>query len=668
MEKLKIVVVSVVLVACSQIAWAQEEKKEEAVPEVELEVMVVTVTKTPINIREVPASVNVVTSEEIKLRAQTDNFYDAIRNVPGLNITYEGTRPATYIRGARPSILINGREMSQFAGFYHLHGGLVGMGAVDRIEVLKGPQSAVHGSKAISGVINVILKKGDKDYPYVEAGGFAGHGDQLQGSLRVGGGYDKLSYFLNVGAENQPEWETSDGTIPFTEERKQNIYSRFDYELNKKHTLSLEYMYNEGNEISGGKGTFYQQLCPWRFIYDQDYKLHGAFLSYQGDFTDWFSLYASFGLGENDYKWTMGPNGTMDPASYPGGDTLDEYLNKENVGKALEDFTAGEMRGTFNLLPENRLRAIAGVQYKDTKLDWTWQQYNNLVLDVQEDEMYIAPYLQVEYKPVDHALLTAGVRYDSYDSGNKDSQKTSPRVGLSLFPFAHTGRNWTTLWASYSEAFKAPQANQLYHLYGGNPDLKPEEAEGWEGGLKQRVGKWANLEFSYFDTDYKDQIIHTWDPSTFTGMFKNVGKSKTKGYEALLEVYPTSWLTLHFGYMDLDMKDEITGKNIPLQPEKIYNYGLTIEELYGFNFSLWGNQKSDWTIDEAGMKHPNEGDSIWNAKLLYRWNITDNGVFEPFISVENLTDEKLYGQPQYCGLYIQEERAFHVGATLKVNF
>ena len=63
------------------------EEKEEVKKPVEMEQMVVTATNTPINVQEVPASINVVTWEDMKLRARTDNFYDAIRNVPGVHAT-----------------------------------------------------------------------------------------------------------------------------------------------------------------------------------------------------------------------------------------------------------------------------------------------------------------------------------------------------------------------------------------------------------------------------------------------------------------------------------------------------------------------------------------------------------------------------------------------------
>ena len=83
------------------------EEKEEVKRPVEMEQMVVTATKTPINVREVPASVSVVTMEDMKLKARTDNYYDAIRHVPGVYVKKAGFQDELYIRGKVPSMLIS---------------------------------------------------------------------------------------------------------------------------------------------------------------------------------------------------------------------------------------------------------------------------------------------------------------------------------------------------------------------------------------------------------------------------------------------------------------------------------------------------------------------------------------------------------------------------------
>ena len=640
------------------------EEKEKVQRPVEMEQMVVTATKTSIKVQEVPASVSVVTSEDIKLKARTDNYYDALRSVPGVFVNKAGFGDALFIRGKFPSMLVNGRDMNPFAtGAPMMVSSMnIGMGSIERIEVLKGPQAAIHGSKAVSGVVNVILKKGDKDRPYVETRGFYGEGDEVSGGLSLSGGYDKLSYFLDLAAAEQDEYKTPEGTIPFMDFKRKNVYSRFDYAFSDEHEITFEYTYNHSEKTMGGEGYYYKPSA-WSTIYGGETEYSGGFLTYNGDFSDWFSMYCFLGVAENGHFMVYGrPN--YEP---------EHFLNKENETDYKEDILQGEIRGTFNLLSDNRLRTIVGLQYKDTDLagytEKTMAGVKAPFLDWDKEEEYWAPYIQVEFKPIPHVLMVAGVRYDDYETAEKDMSKTSPNFGLSLFPFAHTDYNWTTVWGSYSEAFLTPTAAQRYlpGYLGGNPDLNPEKSEGWEIGLKQRISTWANLEFNYFETDYEDLIKLIFvDPVNFVFKFLNIGEAEYEGCELLAEVYPTDWLTLHFGYTDIDKEDKKTGEKLYGMPDKIFQYGLTVNDLYGFYFSLWGEQHSDYQIDKKGTPHPSEDDIIWNTKLLYRCNITDRAVFEPFVFFENLTDEKYYGSPG--DMPIMEGHAFHIGASLRVNF
>ena len=646
------------------------EEKEEVKRPVEMEQMVVTATKSPIKVREVPASVNVVTWEDMKLKARTDNFYDAIRNVPGVYTVRASSMgwPVLKIRGELPAILINGRDTRHFATDYTLDSTLIGMGAVERIEVLKGPQSTMHGGKAISGTINIITKKGDKHHPYVEANTLYGDGKEFRGGLSLSGGYDKISYYVNLYGDTQEEWDTPEGKIPYVERDRQNLYARLDYDILKDHTISLEYMYNDSRSIVGGKGYQHEKALSYlKKIWDLDpIKLQTGYLTYEGDFTDWFSLYVSFGAGENDLGYTYGYNGF--DADHP----LSDYLDKANTSMMENDFLWGEVRGTFNLLSEDRLRFITGVQYKESDLDWTTVKNHKPDFSIFETETYTAPYAEVEFRPIPHALLLAGIRYDDYNYDKaSDQDSTNPRFGLSLFPFAHTGYNWTTLWGSYTDAFNPPNAMQLHGpaWLGSNPNLKPEKTKGWEYGLKQRLSRWAYAEFSYFDVDYDDLITNVGTPGA--SHLENVAKASLEGYEFLFEVYPTDWLTLHFGYTDLERRDETADKRLYGQPDQMFQYGMTVTDLYRFSGSLWGRQYSDYKNIGGlqaiyGKDHPSEGDIIWDMKILYRWDIKDDVIFEPFVLVENLTDEKYYDNP--VNLNIMEGRSWHVGASLRVNF
>ncbi len=636
--------------------------KHNSVPaaSMEQEQVVITATKTAIKTKDVPAAVDVVSDEDIKLMPGADSYYEAIKNVAGVNILKDGHNSLIRLRGMEPSMLHDGRDMNPFVTNSSMitNSMNMGMGSVERIEVIKGPQAAIHGSKAVSGVVNVIRKKGDKDNPFAELRGFFGSGDETNGGVSLSGGFNKLAYFLDFSTGKQDEYKTPKGDIPYVDYERKNLFARLDYTFSEDHEITFDYTYNRSENRNGGEGFFYEK-SPWNSINSMEPETQAAFLTYNGKFTDFFSLYATLGTGKNEFELIYGrPN--VEPI---------HFLNKENLAFYKENILQGEVRGTMTLLDE-RLKAIFGLQYKDTDLtgyaDTTMAGQKQPRHPYNSEEEYFAPFAQVEFKPNPYLLLVGGVRYDDYDSGGKKMSSTNPNIGLSVFPFASTNYNWTTLWASYSKSFKTPTAAQRYlpAFLGGNPDLEPEEAKGWEIGLKQRIKTWANLEFSYFQTDYTSLIeLKGTEPGKW--LFLNVGEAKYKGYEALFEVYPTDWLILHFSFSDMDREDILKKRKLTGQPNQTLQYGLTIPDLYGFSFSLWGSQFKELKL-WGGDNHPSENDIIWSAKLLYQWNINDKFRLQPFISVENLTDKTHYSR--YLPPSIMEERTIQAGATLRMNF
>ena len=108
-------------------------------------------------------------------------------------------------------------------------------------------------------------------------------------------------------------------------------------------------------------------------------------------------------------------------------------------------FFQNEIRGSFNLLTIEKLRAIISIQHKSTKLDWPAIVKNKPFYHNKDKETYYAPYAQIEYCPVPQILAIVGVRYDKYTynkSNNKSS--TSPRLSLSYMPFAGSEYDYTT--------------------------------------------------------------------------------------------------------------------------------------------------------------------------------------------------------------------------------
>jgi len=635
---------------------------------VKLDDVVVTATKTEMKTSEAPASIDVLTSEDLAIKANADNIFDALKTIPGTTTLSTGGGMGwgdIKIRGFMPSILINGRDSRHFATDYGLDPGLVGMEGIERIEVLKGPQSTMHGGRAISGAVNIIMKKGDKDNPFLNIKSGFGSGKSLLGSMTTGGGVGNVSYIISLYGDKKDEFKTPKGKIPYGESDRKNFYTRLDYDFNDSHSLTLDYTYNEARHIGGGKGQWYKKLKAYDHkIWDGEALYQSVNLSYNGDFEDLFSLYLTSGIGENNYDYVYGYNGW-------GMTDLNDYLSRQNYTEMENKFFQNEIRGTLNLLPDEKLRIVAGVQHKTTKLDWLAIKNHKFSYRNKETETVYAPYGQVEYRPVDQILAIAGVRYDRYtydESSSKSS--TSPRFSLSYFPFANTNYDYTTLWASYTEAFNPPSAVQMLGnaFIDPNPDIKPEKAKGWEVGLKQRLSRWGNFEFSYFDTDYTDMLA----VQSKYGMhrrFYNINKANVEGMEAKLEVFPTDWLSFYSSYSTQKREDKGKGKRLFGQPDEVLSYGVSIHDLKGFSADLsalrLGKYKNSSGYRYLGAYHPSNGKTILNFKALYKYSLTDNVVVEPYVTINNLTDEEYY-EGATPGL--AEGRNYQTGVALRVEF
>ncbi len=134
------------------------------------ETMVVTASATEQNLKDAPASISVITQEELQ-RKPVQNLKDVLRDVPGVQLTSEGdNRKGVSLRGLDSSytlILIDGKRVSSRAAvFRHNDFDLnwIPVEAIERIEVVRGPMSSLYGSDALGGVVNIITRKVGKEW------------------------------------------------------------------------------------------------------------------------------------------------------------------------------------------------------------------------------------------------------------------------------------------------------------------------------------------------------------------------------------------------------------------------------------------------------------------------------------------------------------------------
>lgn len=634
---------------CSGIAQAEDET------DTALEPIIVEASRVDADYRKIPAAVEVMTSDTLETAAKSGNFYDAIKNMAGVHTDHGSGMgwPTIKVRGEAPTVLVNGMNINPYITASPFSILSADMDAVERIEVLKGSQAATQGSGAMSGAINVVMKEGSADDPYMKVRLGGGSNDTIDESFTLSGGRDKMSWFLNYAQKNSGNYETPLGRISYTDSEYRNFYGHFNYLLDDQQEISIETIHSDGEYRTGGENYYYINDGSNNKIWQNEPESSGVFVKYSREFTR-VDIDATAGYMANSLDYVYG-DAPYDILSFEEG-KYKAYTD--------EDYYMADIRATAELLRDDLLGLHLDYSHKTTEASvesvggYAPFQYDS----TEHLNSFVA---QLESRPTPYLLLLAGIRHDMYDRDGETEDKSSPNAGISIYPFAETAYNWTTLWASYSESFKMPSANYLHlpSVMGGNPDLKPEESEGWEIGIKQQLSGWGVLNISYFYTDYRNRIV--FDLSQFK--LDNIGQSSGEGYEVQLEIYPTENLTLYTNYLDMERIDEETDERTysSPNPDSKWVFGALLRDFHGFNFSIEGTYYIDFKLDEDEA-HPSEHQVVLDSRISYDLYSKGKMAIEPYIELNNITDEEIYCAGDTPG--IQPGITFFAGVKSTYHF
>jgi vitamin B12 transporter len=503
----------------------------------DLDPVVVTATKVETPQGRLGASVTVITGDEI-VEKNYPTVEEALRHVPGVDIQRSGglgKTTAIRIRGAgaqQVQVMVDGlRVKSPTLGITELSD--LSLDAIERIEIVRGPQSTLHGADAIGGVVNIITKKGQgppRGTVQVEAGTFETYREQatLSGSWKAfsysisGSHYDTRGYLKNDDATQSA------------------FAGRFDYDFPWQGTLSLKgrYIKNETDlpVFSTSPTTVFdpnsqQQSETWLYNITYDQKV-----------VEWWDTHLRYGQWFNRAGFqNPPPPGTFTTISQINTERREaEWLNNFHVGKwntltlgAEHRDELGKNRGTFR------------------------KEINTKSL-----------YAQDELRLFDRVILGGGIRHEENDVfGEALTGRASFAV---LVP--ETGTKFRGAWG---EGFRAPSINDLFFPGFGNPQLQPEESVSWEVGADQRL--WSNrIRFgaTYFKNEFENLIQIVNIPGTFLFQPVNVGRAETEGVEVYAEVDPVDWLTLYANYTYTRTEDLDTLKPLRRFPHNRYAAGV----------------------------------------------------------------------------------------------
>jgi vitamin B12 transporter len=504
--------------------------------------LVVTATRLPTPENEVASSITVITREQIEGK-QERTMPSALLEVPGLNLVQSGGPgglTSVFIRGTNSNqtkVFVDGIDVSDPSvpngtfDFAHLltYG-------IERVEVLRGPQSALYGSDAIGGVVNVITQKagGPAQLVATTEGGSFGTFNQF-GLAR--GGQENVTYELDIEhlhVANTPV--TPLELLPLGRRRFDDSYD------NKTFGGKLGFSLGEGADIG----------LVARYI--------DTGLGFTGDD---FSVFPSVPAASQSFSKTQQvfTRGFFHQTLFDGGFS-------HTLGLALTDDwrrdAAPETAASFN--HGDRI-----------KLDWQGNvnfapgQILTLGVEHQIDQIVNSPisaqtiddagFIQLQSSFGDRLFDAISARYDSYDRfGSKATYRFAPAL---LFP--ETG---TKLKGTVGTGFKGPTLNELFVSFPAfnffaNPNLKPETSLGYDVGFEQSA---LEQRLSFGATYFHNNITNLIAPNaTFTTNI-NIGRATTYGVESFAEYKPLDTLAFRADYTYTIANDDILHQELLRRP------------------------------------------------------------------------------------------------------
>lgn len=623
----------VFLAAFASAAYAESE--------IPLEDVVVSAYKMDMPIGQ-SASASIITRKDLEKGGYTF-VVDALQSVPGISINQNGALGGTasvYIRGAKTgnmAVLVDGVKVNDPSTIERTFDfGTLSTDSIERIEIIKGPQSVLYGSDATGGIINIITRKGEgKTTATLAAEGGSFYTTHI--SANVAGGENAFHYSLTLGEISSRGYSKAEkpsaATKPFDDD---GFYQRFAlgrFGIKPSDSLCIDLGFT-------AKQT------------DLDLD-DGAFVDDPNSFENRkeFSSYLRLAHTVFDFwKHSITVNGSQMKRSY------DDYDDDGALG--FDDFGVesvytgtnlhGEWLHTFTVKDLNTLVLGAGFeqekyQFKDALGD----------SDLKSDAWTLGFFVQDHASIAKTLFITAGVRADRHEVfGWQQSYTASSAI---VAPVINT-----KLKGNWGRGYKSPS---LYQIYGDggvftreNKDLKPEENTGFDVGLEQPVLNIFTVSVSYFTNKYRNMIMAD---TSFPTKYVNVGRVKTSGYEASATVKPVEFITLTGGYTYLKAIDEDKDEQLLRRP-KHQAFGSIALSIAKLNISCMGTYvgtRNDAYYDSATFSTVQvRNDGYFKADIAAQYALT------PQLSINAKAENIMNKEYQNAVGYAMPGRSFYVGA------
>jgi vitamin B12 transporter len=602
---------SFAFLACPISALADDNVAEDSAAAVTLPPIVIGATRLPTPLDQVASSVTVITEEDLT-RSQARSLPDALRAVPGLDLMQiggPGGATSVFMRGTNANhtkVLLDGIDVSDpSAGGFDLAHLLAG--DIERIEVLRGPQSGLYGSDAIGGVINIITKRGEGPARLTLAGEGGSFGTFNQAASLRGAG-QRYDYAFNLGHVSSRDVPVTPlDLLPPGRARNDDSYDNL--------TLSTKLGADLAENLSVGLVARYVDTS----------------LRFTGDDFSTFPSTPAAEQSESDTRQFF--------SRATGKLSLFEGRFEQTVGIAYTDYRRRDL-GPDSEPGFNRGDRIKADWQGDIKL--TPDQILTLGLETQRDEIRDSPisaqtdtqagYIQLQSSFAERLFTTVSLRQDHND---RFGDATTYRIAPAL-KFPEMG---TTLKGSIGSGFKAPSLTQLFvdfpaFNFFGNPNLQPEESTGYDVGFEQNLGSRVQVGATWFHNDI-DHLIALSDSGTTN---VNIGQAETYGVESFIAYRPWETVNLRADYTYTVAEDATLDRLLLRRPRHKASLSGAWQVTHAFSLSatvLYVGSRIDGNRDFSVPRL--EADSYITVNLAGSYAISET--VTAFARIENLFDE-----------------------------
>ncbi|MCK4662979.1 MAG: TonB-dependent receptor [Bacteroidales bacterium] len=624
-------------------------------------------TKSEKKISEAPGIISVIGAEEIK-NLGARSLIDLLKVIPGFEfsearsgITRVGIRGYKDKRAtAKLLVLVDGIPFNNL-----IYGSAIWLrnqfdiNSIDRIEIIRGPGSALYGRNAFSGVVNIITKTGDINKG-LHVNAALGNFNTKSAGITYGIKKEKFNSFISVRKINSDntnsEFDDGFGGKTLCNYSVDNLYINANAQYGKfaftgmfanvKSGIIVGPFITDGSEFKEKEGIY---SIKHNYKINEKISIRSKIFGRNMDYIEDLVIFIP---SQNPF--------------FPNGMYVKPSLKEYNFG--------GEIETSINLFKGNNL--LIGIQPElyglyNAKIKASYDIYTGIPLMYVEngDTLYydydnmpeelrgwidndghnynnFAFYFQDMYYPVDNLGITIGGRFDN---DSEFGTIFNPRIGI---VWQCLDKLYIKL--LYGQAYRAPNVGEQFQLTGfatGNKDLDPETIETTELSIDYRSGK-ISSRFTVFNNKIEDLMYAEERVGGIGGAYYNRGKNISKGFEIenTLMLKKSIYFAMNYSYnKSEDIYKNITSSHVDISPHKLnLGFNIAFMKYFNFNSTLMYRSKMEKfkTTDENGNEVDFTKDKIGNFFLINSslriGNIYKN--LEITTSVYNLLNQKYYYQ------------------------